>query len=66
MAWMLGVFLFLFFTGITVKSNKGGGEADSCSVDSQGLRQSINFKALSLLSEKGVGALDYVSLHLLS
>lgn len=66
MAWMLGVlFLFCFFcTGITVRSNKDGGEADSCSVDSHGLRQGINFNTRSVLSEKG--ALDYVSPHLLS
>ncbi len=63
MTWMEGV-LFFFFIGISVRSNKYGGEADSNSVDSHGLRESINFNKLSLLSEKGVGALDYVSLHL--
>lgn len=52
------------FAGISVKRKKDGREADSSSVDSHGLRESINFNKLSLLREKGVGALDYVSFHL--
>lgn len=43
---------------------KDEGESDSNSVNSHGLTESIDFNKLSLLSEKGVGAPDYVSLHL--
>ena len=50
---MMGIVGVLSLTGISVKSNNDRG-----SVDSHGLRESINSNKLCLLSEERVGALE--------